>query len=262
MPRTLAEIVIDAKLASKADVLRAAKAAEQRGVPFVVALVREAALDELALLSALRKALRVPALDPGTARPDPEALRMLPAELCKRLRVLPYAVGVDPSGHRTLRVAMADPTDAVALAEVEQTAACEVSTSMLPLSSVEELIDQGFRGYSTQILARRRPFGEGLRVTTQRHARGAMPQAPAAAGAGGGTGEDTALTPLGPGTVPYHSVTDEADVSVRLNALVNVLIARGLITEAEYEQAVMDLIRDGRDVTGETSDHTDGGGDD
>jgi hypothetical protein len=255
VPRTLVEIAIDAGLASRAEVARAGRTAEHRGVPLIVALVRDSGVDELQLLAAIRKAVRVTALDPGTARADPEALRMLPAEVCKRHRVLPVGVGTDAAGHRTLRIAMADPTDATALAEVEQIAQCEVDVTVLPLSSVEELVEQGFRGYSTQILSRRRPFGDGLRVTTQRHAR------PGGAGTGHTpppSTDDTALTPLGPGTIPFHSVTDEADLGVRLQALVNVLVARGLITDAEYEQAVMDLIRDGRDST----DPTDTGGDD
>ncbi len=273
MPRTLAEIAIDAGLATRAEVARAGRAAEHRSVPLVVALVRDCGVDELALLAAIRKQLRVPALDPGTARADADALRMLPAELCRRRRALPIQLVSDPGGHRSLQVAMADPTDTAALAELEHVAGCEIDVAVLPLSSVEELVEEGYRAFTTQILNRRRPFGDGLRVTTQRHARTRPPPIPgtgpasggpsgAGAAPGSGSGDDTALTPLGPGTLPFHSLTDEADLGTRLQALVNVMIARGLITEGEYEQAVIDLMRAGRDETGETGDAGDGGEDD
>ncbi|MCA9676930.1 MAG: hypothetical protein H6709_15665 [Kofleriaceae bacterium] len=244
MPKPLAEIAIDAGLVTRADIARVARVAEQRGVPLVVALVRDGGVDELALLAAIRKQTRVPSLDPGTVRPDADALRMVPGDLCRRHRVLPVQVVVGAAGrHRVLRVAMADPSDAAAFTEVEHVAGVELDVSVLPLSAIEELIEQGLRAFTTQVTPRRRPFGDGVRVTTQRHARAPGPARP--------VGDDTALT--SPATVPFHSVSDEADVAVRVQALVDLLVARGLFTEADYEQAVIDRMRDGRDVTTETA---------
>lgn len=229
MPKTLAEIAIEAGLVARGEVARAARAAEQRNVPLVVTLVRDAEVDELALLAALRKATRVKALDPGTLRPDPEALRMIPRDLCKRHRVLPVAVVID-QGNRVLRIAMADPTDATALAEVEHVAGCELEVSILPLSAIDELTEQGFRGIQTQVTRPRRPFGEGATPSTQPHARAMI-------------GDDTAVTPS---TVPFHSVADEADLGLRLRALVRVLEGKGVLLEGELENAVIELLRQAR----------------
>ena len=68
--KTLAEIAIDEKLVSKADVRRAAEVAEKTGVPLVVALVRELGVDELALVRALRRHARVVLLDPAETQTD------------------------------------------------------------------------------------------------------------------------------------------------------------------------------------------------
>jgi SpoU rRNA methylase family enzyme len=226
--KTLAEIAIDAGLVNRAGVTHAGRAAEQRGVPLVVALVRDAGVDELALLAALRKATRVKALDPGTLRPDAEALRLVPADLCRRHRVLPFAV-VREQGGRVLRIAMADPTDAAALAEVEHVAKCDLEVWLLPLGAVEEL------GEEVRAARPRRPFGEGMKPSTQPHARREV-------------GEDTALTPS---TVPFHSVADEADAAMRLRALVRLLEAKGVLAEGEMEAAVIDLMRAGRQTDSE-----------
>jgi hypothetical protein len=235
--KTLAEIAVESGLVNRAEVARASRNAEQRGVPLVVSLVRDAEVDELALLAAIRKATRVKALDPAQVRPDPEALRLVPRDLCRRHRVLPFAVAIE-SGGRVLRIAMADPTDSAALAELEHVAGCELEVTILPLSAIDELTEQGFRGLDTAIMPRapRRPFGEGLHPSTQPHLRHQA--------RGGEPGDDTALTPS---TVPFHAVADEADSALRLRALVRLLEAKGVLAEGELEGAVIDLMRAGRE---------------
>jgi hypothetical protein len=238
LPKTLAEIALDAGLIDRAEVARAARAAEQRGVPLVVALVRDAGVDELALLAALRKQTRVKAMDPAAVRPEIEALRMVPKDLCRRHRVLPVSVGRDPGGGQVLRVAMADPTDAAALAEIEHVASSEIEIAVLPLSAIEELTENGFRGIETQIRRVRRPFGEGVVPSTEPHGRGNV-------------GDDTSVTTQ---TVPFHSVADEADAGLRLRALVRLLEAKGVLAEGEMEAAVIDLMRSGRSADATDSD--------
>ena len=248
--KTLAEIAVESGLVNRAEVARASRNAEQRGTPLVVALVRDAEVDELALLAAIRKATRVKALDPAAVRPDPEALRLVPRDLCRRHRVLPFAVALEPGTGRVLRIAMADPTDAAALAELEHVAGCELEVTILPLSAIDELTEQGFRGLDTQLLPRapRRPFGEGVHPSTQPHARHH--------GRSGEPGDDTALTPS---TVPFHAVADEADSALRLRALVRLLEAKGVLAEGELEGAVIDLMRAGRENL--TADDTHDGDD-
>src|SRR5882757_2606457 len=118
MPKTLGEIAIEAGLVNKASAAKAGRMAEERREPLVVVLIRELGVDEVALVGALRKQTRVPLIDPAEIEIDAEALRLLPRDVCARLRVLPLSVVTDGRG-KLLRIAMADPTDTSAIAEIE-----------------------------------------------------------------------------------------------------------------------------------------------
>ena len=219
------EIALDAGLVIKADVARVSRLVDQQNQPLISVLVRDLGVDEVALVAAIRRQTRVPLLDPAEARPDPEAIRLLPRDACKRLRVLPLAVAADEAGRRVLRVAMADPTDDAAIAEVEHLAGCEIEITTLPLSAVEELVDRGYRGFTTAVVrAPRRRFGDSIKVGTVPHAR-------------------TAPEETGPLTVPFHAVSDEADPQVRFEALYSLLVGKGIVTEEEFEERVRELIK-------------------
>jgi len=88
LPKTLAEIAIEAGLVSKADAARAARLIDTKAQPLISILVREIGVDEVALVAAIRRQTRVPLIDPVDALPDVEAIRLLPRDACKRLRVL------------------------------------------------------------------------------------------------------------------------------------------------------------------------------
>jgi hypothetical protein len=109
----------------------------------------------------------------------------------------------------------------------------EVEVAVLPLSAIDELTEQGYR-QAGPAPRPRRPFGEGLHPATQPHARG---------GREGGA-EDPAVAPA---TVPFHALADEADAGLRLRALVRLLEAKGVLAEGELEDAVIDLLRAGRE---------------
>jgi hypothetical protein len=230
--KNLADIAVEAGLVSRSDAARARRLADERGMPLVSALVREIGADELTLVGALRRILRVPLIDPASVRPDPDALREVPRDVCRRLKVLPIALSADSSGVRVMRLAMADPTDGSAIAEVEHLTTCELDITALPLSAIEELTETGYRGMTTEVVLRaRRPFGEGVMTHTPLIAM--LPE--------GGVGGDDA--PEAPATVPHHSVADEADVALRVRALVQLLVGKGILREEEYDEAVRDLLK-------------------
>ena len=228
MGKTLAEIAIEAGLVTRPDVERAGRLVDTRSQPLISILVRELGVDEVALVAAIRKQTRVPLIDPVDALPDLEAIRLLPRDACKRLRVLPLAVAADEAGRRILRVAMADPTDEAAIAEVEHLAGCEIEITALPLSAIEELVDKGYKGYTTAVVrAPRRRFGDSMRITTNPHARAIHEE----------TGESAPLT------VPFHVITEDTDVELRFRALYKILVSKGVIAEDEFEEAVRDLVK-------------------
>jgi hypothetical protein len=232
--KTLAEIAIEAGLVTKAGAAKAGRLAEERKQPLVVILIRETGVDELTLIAALRKQTRVPLLDPAAVMVDPEALRLVPRDSCARLRVLPIGVHTDGKT-RVLRVAMADPTDTAAILELEVIANCEIEVTALPLSAIEELVDKGYKQFSTAVTKPRAAFDDNMFITTRNRP---------------GTGEkpiyasDPASEPSVTAQIPLSVLKRESpadNLDLRFMALCQVLIDKGILTEAELVDAVKKL---------------------
>lgn len=241
MPKTLAEIAIDAGLVDRANATRAGRLAEQRQQPLVVTLIRELGIDELALLGALRKQTRVPLVDPAAIQVDSEALRQVPRDVCARLRVLPVAVASDPGG-KVLRLAMADPTDTAAVAELEQLTQCDIEVCALPLSAIEELVDKGYRQFTTAVIDR--PGVGGTMFITS---KGSIPRTGSVEAE-----SEVSVTAQIPIAALQHAVGTD-DLEARLAALVQVLVAKGLITEAELAEALRAVLARPKPPTGSDS---------
>ncbi|HEY6180454.1 MAG TPA: hypothetical protein VIX73_38695 [Kofleriaceae bacterium] len=225
MPKTLGEIAIEAGLVNKAGAAKAGRLADEHKLPLVVVLVRELGVDEVALVGALRKQTRVPLIDPGSLEIDPEALRQVPRDVCARLRVLPLTLVSDGSG-KVMRVAMADPTDTAAVAEIEQLTHCDVEVNALPLSAIDELVDKGYRQVNTAVVSRAGNPGAPAFVTS----RGRL--APE-------TESEVSVTAQIPVAALQAMAPDDLDA--RLTALVNLLVAKGVLTEAELAEALRKL---------------------
>lgn len=220
MLKTLAEIALEADLASEEALQRAVVASDRDGKPLVEHLVREAEIDEVALVAALRKQLRVPLADPATVKVEPEALRALSRDVCRRRRVIPLAVTFE-AGDRKLRLAMADPTDAIALAEVEHRTGLDIQPELMTLSAITELVDVEYKKIVTEVIRRSRDTEKA-------------PPAPA---------NDAPREPT-PGTVPFHRISDEAGLTERFEALLRLLFENKIISEDEFEDQVRQLIRE------------------
>ena len=231
--KTLAEIAIEAGLVTKAGATKAGRLAEERKQPLVVILIREMGVDELSLIAALRKQTRVPLLDPAQVEVDPEALRMVPRDSCARLRVLPLGVHTDGKT-RILRVAMADPTDTSAILELEVIADCEIEVTALPLSAIEELVDRGYKQFSTAVTKSRAPFGNNLAVTTKNNRTPPKP-----IDGSGDPGAEISVT----AQIPLSMLRAEMppDLDLRFMALCQVLISKGIVTELELLDALKKL---------------------
>jgi hypothetical protein len=118
---------------------------------------------------------------------------------------------------------MADPTDTSAVVEVEQLTSCEIDLSALPLSAIDELVDKGYRTINTAVLSRP---GGGTMFST---ARGKLQNVE--------TESEVSVTAQIPISALQHAVGTD-DLGARLTALVQVLTAKGLITEAELAEAL------------------------
>jgi hypothetical protein len=226
--KTLGEIAIEAGLVNRASAARAGRMAEERKQPLVVVLIRELGVDEVALVGALRKQTRVPLIDPAAVEIDPEALRQLPRDVCARLRVLPLALTADGAG-KLLRIAMADPTDTAAIAEIEQLTHCDVEVNALPLSAIDELVDQGYREVNTAVVPRAGNPGATMFVTSRGRV---LPEAEAE------VSETAQISFAALHASGRHAADDGDDLEARLSALISVLVAKGVLTEAELLEAL------------------------
>ncbi|CAN5696133.1 hypothetical protein BH11MYX2_BH11MYX2_34260 [soil metagenome] len=224
MPKTLAEIAIEAGLVTKVNVAKAGKISDEKKQPLVVSLIKDLGVDEVALLGAMRKQTRVALIDPALISIDPEALRLVSREACARLRVLPLSVRVE-GRHTVLRIAMADPTDTSAIAELEQLTKHEIDVAALPLSAIDELVDRGYKQNSTQVVHR-----TGSMFITS---KGSIPSRPGSVE----TDAEVSVTAQIPIAALQRAVGTD-DLEARLTALVTVLTAKGLITEAELAAAL------------------------
>jgi hypothetical protein len=223
--KTLAEIAIEAGLVTKDSAVKAGRIAATRQQPLVHVLIRELGVDEVALIAALRKQTRVPLIDPADIDVDPEALRMVAKDVCSRLRVLPLSVAID-GPTKVLRIAMADPTDTSAILELEQLAACEIEVTALPLSAIEELVEKGYKAFSTAVVNRR----DNLFVT-----RRPTRTSPIKIIEGESEVSVTAQIPLSALTA------NDPDLDDRFVALCQVLVKKGVVTEAELAAALKEI---------------------
>ncbi len=228
MPKTLAEIAIDAGLVTKPNAAKAGKMAEERKQPLVVVLVREMGVDELALVSAFGKQTRVQLIDPAGIQMDPEALRLLSRDVCARLRVLPLSLSVDGTT-KVMRLAMADPTDTTAVAEIENLTQCEIDVSALPLSAIDELVEKGYRQINTAVT--RAGNQKGTMFVTQRGKDG-TPET-----SSNYTDSEVSVT----AQIPLSMLQAPDDTDTRLNALIQLLVGKGVISEAELTEVYIKL---------------------
>lgn len=225
MPKTLAEIAIEAGLVTKANAAKAGKAADDKKQPLVVTLIKDFGVDEVALLGAFRKQTRVPLIDPAGIQIDTDALRQVPGDMCQRLRVLPLAMRNEGSA-KILRVAMADPTDTAAVAELEHASHCEIDVCALPLSAIDELVVKGYRQINTAVVSRAGTSTATMFITS----KGSLQR-------GVELDTEVSVTAQIPISALQQAVGTD-DLEARLSALVTVLTAKGLITEAELAEAL------------------------
>lgn len=250
LSKTLAEIAIDAGLVNKADASRAGRLAESKQQPLIVVLVRDLAVDEIALVAAMHKQMRVQLLDPTMIHLDPDALRELPKDAGLRLHVLPLTIGTDAAGARVMRVAMADPTDTSAIAELEQITQCEIELSALPLSIIDAWIEKAYQGLTTEVIKLRpsspSSFVASKLVTTKVH-RAPQPMSPLS----GNEGEvsETAQIVLRHTVALGDSLTQMPDLDLRLAALTRLLIAKNIITPDELDAQLQELLQLRNDST-------------
>jgi len=214
---SLAALVLEERLAEPAAV-HAAIRRSREGVPLALALTDEG-VAEVALAAALRRRLGLPLVEIAAEPVDPEALAEITAELAARHMVIPLEVTHAP--RKTLRIAMANPLDEEAARDVAYATGARVDIAIATPSAIVEALAYLYRTSVTKVM---REPGEPQ-----------MPDEP--------TSPQQPAMPA-PATAPYHRVADEASIELRLAALLNVLIERGIVDETGYTEEVRRLMKE------------------
>jgi hypothetical protein len=105
----------------------------------------------------------------------------------------------------------------------------------MTVSAVEELVERTYRALVTEVMKR---VGEPVvPEAADRPARGK-----------GGVG----VPPIeGPVTVPFHKLSDEADLETRVSAVIRLLLAKRIVSADELEEEVRQLMRRADDEGGD-----------
>jgi Type II secretion system (T2SS), protein E, N-terminal domain len=247
--KTLAEIVVDAGLLSKATATKVGKRAASQSELLVAAFVN-ANIPEEALYGAMAAQLGLPLLD-ANVTVDSDGLREVPVDIATRLRALPLEVTHDAAG-KVLRVAFADPTDLVAIAELEEASRCSLEVCLMPLSVIVPLIAKHYRGYSTAVVARGKTQGApNMERTSERWVAGpdGLPRKRKRSALMFAQEGDQEISVTA--QVPLHVLRAKYDVNspasnwreleLRVAALIKLLVAKGAISEAELVQAIVEV---------------------
>lgn len=215
MRRSLEDLLLEEGLLDEPSLRQARRQARRAGISLARALVEERLLTDEALAEMLVRRLHLPRVDLEHEPVDDDAIREIPYDLANARRLLPLTVERAPT-RRVIRVAMADPLDLEAVDEIELSTGCDLTPLVARVSELEDAVHRHYRGVITKMIPRRPPFGAGAETGT-----------PAARAE--------------PTTQPGHSITDEADAALKLQALIDLLADRGVIERAAFDEMVRRL---------------------
>ena len=116
---------------------KAAEEQKQNGGPLIRHLIKLGCLTEDALLAYLQKEYRLPVSDPTTTDIQDEAIQLVPHALVTKYHLVP--LGLVGS---SLTLAMADPSNLVAIDEVKFLTGYDIKVTVATVSSIQQAIEQ------------------------------------------------------------------------------------------------------------------------
>lgn len=219
---SLGDVLVEEGLITAEQHHQAHRAARRLGAPVVAILLEQGLVAEEALFDAVRHRLDLPVFDPRLAPVDPDAVRVVPFGEATRYRLLPIQFHTTAQ-RRVLRVAMVDPLDAQAIEDLEFSTGETVEPHICRHSLLEEAIRQHYRGVVTKVI-QRQPQGR-----------------PTRSGEGGRRRFGGALSAEQIGTAPVALGEADEPLDPAVEALVNLLEARGLLSREEFLQELRRL---------------------
>ncbi len=231
----LASALVSAGALDRATAELARAESDRDGVALVVTLVDRHRIPEEAILAVLdEETARVALAD---LEIDTDAVREVPLDLAERRRLVP--VQLELGERRILRVAMADPLDHRAVAEIEAQSGALVEPLLASSSEIEAAIERAYRGLVTKVMHRARP--DPLPRT-----QGTPSPASTVRRTPFGAIEEDRGTPRPGGRVrtqPIHALEQEATIEQRLRAVLDALVERGILSPDDYQDALRRILK-------------------
>ena len=213
MRRTIEDVLVEAGLIDEARLRHVRRYARHNGVCIARALVEHASVDEELLAATMAQALSLPRVDLAREPVDEDAVREVPYDLADGRRLLP--IGIERSDkRRIIRVVMADPLDFDATEEIEMSTGCTIEPLVGRVGEIGDAVMRYYRGVITKMIPRRPYFGATLPANAQ------------------------------PTTQPNRNISDEATPEIGLQALLDLLVDRGLVDRDAWSEAVRQLLKE------------------
>lgn len=118
---------------------KAAEEQKQQGGPLIRHLIKLGCLTEDALLAYLQKEYRLPVSDPTLADIQEETVQLVPHALVTKYHLIPLGLAGS-----SLTLAMADPSNLVAVDEVKFLTGYDVKVTVATVSSIQQAIEQHY----------------------------------------------------------------------------------------------------------------------
>lgn len=227
----LEDVVVDEGLVTAEAVGLAAREAKQRGTNLARVLVEDNVVAEDALADVVARAVGTVVIDLDLGALETDAVRVIPEAVARRHLV----IGVS-EGASSLRVAFANPLDERAVRAVREAAQLDVEPLVATVSALKAAIDREYPSRTTEIIMAAARAGSELPTEDTRQTRAGDAR----------TGEPEMLervsTAATAGTLPMHRLERDATIEQRQEALLLALIEAGVITRADYLEALRRLM--------------------
>ena len=135
--KSLRESLVSSGLLTEEAIKGVVEEEKKSGSTLIKAILQKNLLDEKTLLSFLEKEMEIPHVDLANYLVDPKAVDLVPADLAKKLKIIPlFKVG------EILTIATLDPFDVVALDEIRKKTKCDIEPMVAGLQEIESAINQ------------------------------------------------------------------------------------------------------------------------
>lgn len=233
MAKKLGELLIEANLISPAQLEAALERQKSWSGRLGTNLIMTGALDEQTLLRFLAKKTGIAEVDLTHVEVTPNLLKRIPQKIAEQYNVVPITM----KDKNTVVAAFADPTDLIAVDEVRFAAGCDVFPVIATLSNIRAAINRFY-------------LGIGLHQDTHQTRRAGA--SIGEMGGGHAAEEDPDLIIYSDQKAPtkkakaddgYQLTFQDGDdglsanaVHLEVQALLNILSKRGLVSTQEFEQ--------------------------